>query len=292
MFKRIKDNNMQILIFPFILLLSFCHLSTSSVNAGNKLKVAVSIVPQKTFVKEIAGDSVEVITVIPPGYSPANYAPSPKHMKDFSDADIYFSLGLPAETAGILSKINSFNKDIKIVRLDKKISQKYSTRKLHNGKKDPHIWLSPKRVKTMIDIMEDELIKINGKAKYRKKAEQYKSRIADLDRYIENKLENLDKNTFIIYHPVLGYYAQDYDLKMVVIEKDGKKAAPRRIQKIIDIGMKNKIKSVFYQKTATSRQAKIIAEELGGKTIKINPFDSNYIANMKKITNSLITVLE
>ncbi|MDD3024913.1 MAG: zinc ABC transporter substrate-binding protein [Syntrophomonadaceae bacterium] len=43
-----------------------------------KLRVAVSIVPQATFVGAVGGDMVEVVTMIPPGASPENYAPSPR----------------------------------------------------------------------------------------------------------------------------------------------------------------------------------------------------------------------
>ena len=278
MFNKIRNNCcIHVFDFSLILLLSLFYISTESVNAENELKVAVSISPQETFVNKIAGDRVEVVTVIPPGNSPANYAPSPRQMTNFSDADIYFSLGLPAEKAGILSKVRSFNKDIKIIRLDKLIHEKFKSRKLNNGNRDPHIWLSPIRIKEMIDIMQNEFIKMDDeyKSEYRKKADLYKSELTELNSYIESKLANLEKKTFIIYHPVLGYFAQDYDLRMVVIEKDGKKAAPRRIQKIIDLGQKKKIRSVFYQNTSASRQAEIIAEELGGSTIEINPFASN-----------------
>ena len=59
------------------------------------IKIAVSIVPQETFVKAVAGDLVSVTVLIPPGNSPANYQPSPKQMIDFNEADIYFSIGVP-----------------------------------------------------------------------------------------------------------------------------------------------------------------------------------------------------
>ena len=52
------------------------------------LTIGVSIVPQETFVKAVAGDLVQVVTMIPPGASPTNYQPTPKQMTKLSEASI------------------------------------------------------------------------------------------------------------------------------------------------------------------------------------------------------------
>ena len=67
-----------------------------------KLKVAVTIVPQKTFVEAIAGDLAEVVLLVPPGYSPGNYAPTPLGMATLSECKLYFSIGIPTEKPNIL----------------------------------------------------------------------------------------------------------------------------------------------------------------------------------------------
>ena len=38
--------------------------------------IAVSIIPEQTFAEAVCGDLAEVITMIPPGGSPANYEPT------------------------------------------------------------------------------------------------------------------------------------------------------------------------------------------------------------------------
>jgi zinc transport system substrate-binding protein len=65
----------------------------TSLLPGNseKIYVAVSIVPEASFVKAVGGDRVEVLTMIPPGADPENYAPGPKLMEQLSDAQIYFA---------------------------------------------------------------------------------------------------------------------------------------------------------------------------------------------------------
>lgn len=125
-----------------------------------KIKIAVSIVPQATFVKAVGGDWVDVVTMIPPGNSPSNYQPTPKEMTNLSEAEIYFAIEVPTEKANILEKVEEFNKDIKVVSLADKVAEIYEDRNFtedeehshdheedehhHHDGRDPHIWLSPK----------------------------------------------------------------------------------------------------------------------------------------------------
>ncbi len=70
-----------VLLVLSLLVLTACSNNNSENN--DKLKIAVSIVPQETFIKKIAGELVDVVVMIPPGSSPANYQPSPKEMTAF-----------------------------------------------------------------------------------------------------------------------------------------------------------------------------------------------------------------
>ncbi|MGK0466067.1 metal ABC transporter substrate-binding protein [Clostridium sp.] len=65
--------------------------TTNDTNIKEKINVAVSIVPQETFVKAVGGDKVDVVTMIPPGKSPGNFAPNPEIMEKLSTASIYFT---------------------------------------------------------------------------------------------------------------------------------------------------------------------------------------------------------
>ncbi|MVB09852.1 Vitamin B12 import ATP-binding protein BtuD [Caprobacter fermentans] len=56
-------------------------VSSSSKVSTEKPIIAVTIVPEQTFVKAVCGDLAEVITMVPPGNSPENYEPTPEEMK-------------------------------------------------------------------------------------------------------------------------------------------------------------------------------------------------------------------
>lgn len=271
----------------------------ANISNEERITVAVSIVPQETFVKAVAGELVDVITMIPPGNSPANYQPTPKQMTKFSESQVYFSIGVPTEEANILPKAEDLNRNIKIVSLDDKVGEVYEHRALKGcgccaGKKDPHIWLSPKRVKVMIEVIKDELISLDqdNKSTYEKNADTYIAKLDMVDQEIKEALDEFKGQSFIIFHPAFGYFADDYGLKMVTIEGQGKKGTAVKVQEVIDFAKKENIKFVLYQEEFDSQQAETIANEIGGEVVKVAPLAPNYIENLKYTTNTFKEILK
>ena len=250
--------------------------------------IAVSVIPQETFVNKVGGDYVEVITMIPPGYSPANYAPTPKQLMDFSEAKIYFTIGVPSENSYILPRVDSFNKDIKIVSLQNEVEEIYPARYFSQESRDPHIWLSPKRVILMIDIIKRELSALEPEHSeyYEKNAEKYIDELEELDIWIKNITDKITNRTFIVYHPSFGYFADDYNLEMLSLEKDGKEATPKTLQEMVDTAKEEGIKVIFYQAEIDSKQTISFAEEIGGKSLMVNPLSEDYIQNLKRMAET------
>ena len=64
-----------------------CKADANSENSDKKT-VAVSIVPEATFVNKVCDDKFNIVTVIPAGASPETYEPSPAEMKKISESKI------------------------------------------------------------------------------------------------------------------------------------------------------------------------------------------------------------
>ena len=93
----------------------------------------------------------------------------------------------------------------------------------------------------------------------------------------------MKNRNFLIYHPALGYFAQDYNLDMIPVEKEGKEASAKRLQDIIEKTRDQNIKAVFYQAEMAGQQIETLAQEINGKIIEIDPLASDYINNIKEI---------
>ncbi|MCY6485661.1 zinc ABC transporter substrate-binding protein [Clostridium aestuarii] len=291
-----KNSLKKLCTFILIILcfiLTGCKKSLETQNSNTKINIAVSIVPEETFVKEVGGALVDVITMIPPGESPTNFEPTPKLIEKFSKSNLYFSIGVPTEKSSLLPVAKDLSNTMKIVDLASEVEKTYPSREFSPGKKDPHIWLSPKRVKIMVNMIKIELSKIDpeNKSTYENNAEGYIKKLNKLDSNIKKSLENLETNTVIVYHPSLGYFCDDYGLKMLSLEEEGKESTVQSLQNNIDIAKGKSIKVIFYQSEIDSSQSTTFADEIGGKAQQVSPLAPNYIENLQTIANTFNSIL-
>lgn len=276
------------LVIFSILLMPCC---VREANSEDKPIIAVTIVPEHTFVKEVCGDLVQIVTLIAPGYSPESYEPAPSEIERFSKADLYFTIGVAVEDISILPSVK---KDIKVISLQNEVSAVYADRMFSENSRDPHIWLSPKRVKIMIAAISREVSVLDPENAdiYNKNAENYIKRLSELEKYIKNVIGQMENKKFIAFHPAFGYFAEDFGLTMYALQEEGKDAVPRHLQEMIDLSKKEGIKAIFYQEEIDSRQAKAFAKEIGGKTVKLAPLSADYIDNLILMADTLAEVIK
>ena len=285
----LKKMLLAILLISFLLFFG-CHSNNNDLD-NEKPTVVVSIAPEAGFVEAVAGNLVNIITVVPPGNSPANYQPNALDMQMISDGDIYFLMQVPTEEANILPKIYDFNENIYIINLRKETEKEYPLRYIDDNSMsvDPHIWLSPKRVMVIVKTIADKLSELDPEnmETYKNNAKSYIDRLKELDISIRESVNKMDKKAFMIYHGAYGYFADDYGLQMISIEADGKAATPSDIQDVIDYAIENDIKIIFYQEEFDDVQAQVIATEIGGKVVKASPLSKDYLLALTDFTIAL-----
>ena len=164
----------------------------------------------------------------------------------------------------------------------------------HHSGRDPHVWMSPKRVAVMVEAVRDALIAADDKnaETYRRNAEEYLQKLREIDKKLTDTLSQAKANSFIIMHPSMGYFADDYGLMQVSIEKEGKQATAEHLKAVIDYAKDNNIKVVFYQKEFDNNQAKTIASEIGGEVMELEPLASNYLENLEKLSEVFSATLK
>ncbi len=256
-----------------------CSANSKGKSDDNKIQVSVSIVPQKTFVEKVCGDLADVNVIIPPGNSPANYEPTPKEIEDFSESEIYFSIGVPTEAGNILPSVNDKTQTVELAKL---VNEVYPDRKIGENR-DPHIWLSPKRAMVMVQEISNAMCKIdksNAKT-YTENAQEYISQLKELDNHLKDVTSKMEPKKFIVFHPAFGYLADDYGLEMYSLEQNGKEATTDHLMEMIDLAKKENIETIFYQAEIDSSQSESFAEEIGGETAMLAPLSPDYIDNME-----------
>lgn len=262
-----------------------CSNEVKEEEVKEKPMIAVSIVPEQTFVEAVCGDLVDIVTLVPSGSSPENYEPTAQEMEKFSDASLCFSIGVPTEEANILPNVG----DIKVISLQDEVAAVYEDRTFESGERDPHIWLSPKRVKVMVETIAKEMSELDpdNKGTYEQNAADYIVKLDEVDQEIKDALKGVESKNFIVYHPAFGYIADDYGLKMYSLEEEGKEATAQHLQDMIDLAKKENIKVIFYQEEVDSSQSEAFAKEIGGKTIQLSPLAADYIDNLKNMAQTM-----
>ena len=60
---------------------------------GSKGSLAVTIEPMRWVVERVAGQDWRVVSVVPEGYNPEDYEPTPQTLVEVSDAAAYLKVG-------------------------------------------------------------------------------------------------------------------------------------------------------------------------------------------------------
>ncbi|NIA23339.1 MAG: zinc ABC transporter solute-binding protein [Proteobacteria bacterium] len=261
-----------------ILILSF-FAWTLLVNG--KILIVTTIVPLANITKAIAGDSAEIIPLIPPGVSPHIFSPTPQIIKKIDSADLFITNG-----AGLDFWAKKFvSEDKNLLNM----SSYVPLIKGENGKGyNPHIWLSVSNVRIFATVIDSELCSLDpvDSVYYNRRKILFIKRLDSLDVAIKIRLASCKNRYIVLFHPSLAYFDREYNINEVaVIEKSpGKEPTPREIMKIIDKVRKYKIKVLFAEPQLNSKSVKVIASETGAKLDYIDPIGNlgeDYIIFLK-----------
>jgi ABC-type Zn uptake system ZnuABC Zn-binding protein ZnuA len=233
----------------------------------NKPKVLVSFAPLYSFAASVAGDDAEVKCLLTASGPHTHGDVTANQIELARGCDAFFinGLGLDDEVDGIAKKLEKVaaNPKWNVVNLGGQIDKGWirEGQCFHDHTKagdvehvhpdDPHVWLSIRCVKKMVEGMRDELKRLDpGHADgYQSRAAAY---LAKLDRLeADGKAMFVDKQEkwIVTFHDSLGYFGETYGLKVAAsIQVDpGKEPTNVKLQEII--------------KTCKKRNARVIAVE-------------------------------
>ena len=293
------------LILLLLLTTSGCT-STDGAGSGKGVMVAVTIPPQAEMVQEIGGDRVDVFVMMPPGSDPHTYEPGPALVAKASGADLYLTLGtglLPLEDA-LVSRLRAMNPDLVVVDSSQGITyllehedptgkgdgssqeKQGDTEGRGMASPDPHLWLSLRNAEIMSENTRDALIAADPAhaQEYRENCDLYTARLKDLDHTIIDRFSRNEPGIILVTHPAWEYFARDYDLEMVAIEKEGKEPTARDLASLIILARSQDIRVVFVEAQESPRGAETIAREIGGTVHVIDPLAGDYLANMDRVS--------
>ncbi|MDR0422197.1 MAG: zinc ABC transporter substrate-binding protein [Proteiniphilum sp.] len=278
--------------YLYLILLSVlipaCSPGAGKSAAGGKRVLTVTIEPQRYLLDRIVGDLFTVNTLVPPATSPETYEPAPSVMVELGKSEIYFMVGDLGFENAWSKRLAENNPDVTLVNCSEGIAlmeeHDHDHGHAHCGA-DPHVWSSPQAVKLFVRNMLNALVKADpGNAEvFRANFDAFSAKIERTDSLIRDLLRDAPSRSFIIYHPALAYFARDYGLHQLSIEFEGKSPSPSQIRELVDAARKEKINTVFIQRGFDTKNAAVVAQEVGAEVFEIDPLRYEWDEELLKI---------
>lgn len=262
----------------------------------DKETIFVSIQPQKFFLDNLVKDNFSIKTIIPEGSNPEIYDPTPSQMLEVGKCNLYFKIGFFGFENSWLQNLQKNNPNLYIVNSSESIEpieidhvcSDHDHNHTHQGE-DPHVWSSPATAKVMVQNMYKVIIEKDSLNKdfYDDNYNALMQIFNNTDSIIKAYLQNAPSKSFIIYHPSLSYYANEYGLNQLSIEQDGKQPTPSNLKTLIDLAKQENVKVVFIQEEFDKKNAETVAKEIGAKIVPLNLLAYDWDKEMIKIAKSL-----
>jgi zinc transport system substrate-binding protein len=299
-----------------------CRSVTSQPGDG-KLRVVVSVTPQAWLVSQIGGEHVEVTTLVHPGESPATYQPTDAEVSRVMAADVYFRIGVPFENGPWFQAIQTSNQ-LHIVDARSGITLRPIEAHGHDDEahdhgshegdhgtearaghghnehqggdvtrkgpgNDPHIWLSPRLLKIQAETVARTLRELEPEhaGTFQRNLESLQSKLEAADRAIRKRLEPFRGKAFFVFHPAWGYFADEYGLRQVAIEIEGKEPSDHELTTLQAKARAEGIKVIFVQPQISGQSAQAVAETIGARVQTLDPLNKDVPDGLRRAAEAV-----
>jgi ABC-type Zn uptake system ZnuABC Zn-binding protein ZnuA len=287
---------------------------------ANAPHVVVTIPPLQSFVQNVAGKHAEVKCLCTEK-GPHHYEYDVQDTLAFRDADLFFAIGLVLDEAFADKlapharraqfryvklgerlpadlKLKSHDDDEDDKGHDKKDADHDKKDKDHDhkdkdahgqahghdhehGEIDPHVWLGIPQAKAMVEVIRDELKRVDPShaADYDANAKKYAEALDTLLSDGRAQLKGKKNRKVISFHESLAYFAKSFDVDIAdTIETGpGFEPGPGRLKRLVELCKKDDIRVLAvepqYSKTTS---AATLERELQGKLrpVEIDPLET------------------
>jgi zinc transport system substrate-binding protein len=183
-----------------------------------------------------------------------------------------------------MDKLKSVNPHMKVVNS----SQGLEFISAGEGEADPHVWVSPRNARVMVENTYQALVEADpdNQKFYQENRDQYLEKLDQLDQNLTTSLEKVKSGKILVYHPAWAYLCRDYGLEQVSIEKEGKEPTSQDLSRLVDQARQDHIKLVFVSPQHSQTSAQVIADAIGARLVVVDPLASNYLENMYQVAEA------
>ena len=248
--------------------LTACGSVPKSSDGGLNILASTSFLAD--IAQNIAGDRVQVDSLLPFGADPHAYQAAPADVAKIAESDLLILNGLEYENF-IESLLNAQRAggERLIVEATAGLSPK------EDAGVDPHMWLDPNLVVTYVENIRDGLIEVDpdGAETYQANADTYIAQLKDLDVWIVEQVNTIpaERHLLVTNHEALGYFAKRYGFEIVdtILPSFSSEAgaSAQEIASAIESVKSSGAPAIFLGEVENPDLANQVAEETGVKVV-------------------------
>lgn len=283
-----------IVFFSLLFGLTGCANGVDSQQEDGRLKVVATVFAEYDFLRNIAGDKINLEMLMLPGADLHAFDPTPKDMLKVQSADLFVTIGGESDAWAdtIIESVD--NPDLQTIRLmdcvdnvvEEEIVEGMETEEEHEEDNasheeeetefDEHVWTSPKNAIQIVEKLSDKLCEMDAQNAevYQTNTEAYVKKLEELDASFTEVIENGKRREIIVADRFpFRYFADAYDLKYYAAfpgcsTQTG--ASAETIAFLIQKVKEDKIPVVFHMELSSEQMCNTICDETGAKKAQLN----------------------
>jgi zinc/manganese transport system substrate-binding protein len=264
---------------------------SGGVEAAGKVKAVASFSILGDMVRQVGGERVEVVTLVPPDSDAHVFSPTPADAKTLAGAQLFFVNGLGFEgwmerlekSSGFKGKTVVVSKGVKPLTMEEEEGHDHGEAVEHGHDEheatdhdeheatDPHAWQDLANGKLYVANIRDGLIAADpeGRPVYEANAAKYLAALDAEEKAVKAAIATLppERRKIITSHDAFGYFGAAYGLEIIAPEgvSTESEASAQDVAKIIRQIKAEKIPAVFLENVTDHRLLDQIARETGAK---------------------------
>jgi len=257
--------------------LGSCSSDPAMTAPSGKPVIAAAFYPIEEVVRSVAGDSVDIFTLVPPGQEAHDYEPTAKQVGKLQSAQAVFYLG-DGFQPDVEKAVASLPDSVRKIDLLKSLTLLPVTDALQgtegevegevlNGGKDPHVWLDPQNMITMANAVAETL---------HTDATTYVGQLRELDQSFSDGLAHCRSHVIVTSHRAFEYLARRYGLTQIPIAGISPTEEPsaKTLEAVAEAAEVNNVTTIYFEKGVPADLANTVADEIGAKTAVLDPLES------------------
>lgn len=254
---------------------------TSNNNNTEKIKVTASNFASYDFLRAIIGDNdnIELTFLLGPGKDAHSYDPTAQDLITIQNSDLFIYIGGEMEKWAdrVLPTLDTSNTKVICVADDIKTIEEQEIdgaepeeeEDEEEGAFDEHIWTSPDNAITMVNTLEKSMEEIDSSnsSKYKQNAENYIAKIKNVDKQIQEIVDNKKRDRLVFGDKMPMQYFINYYKLQVSAAFSGcsteTEPSSKTIAYLVNKAKEEKTPVILYIELNNGKVANTIANEVG-----------------------------